>query len=202
MICIAVSQRVVVTPEHGTRSDALDHQWWPFLRSCGLIGVPVPNDVGAAVQLVHAAQVRGILLTGGNDLVELGGDAPERDRTETALLDLAHERGLPVVAVCRGMQLLLRRFGNPLCRVGGHVAARQTVRVGTRSRVVNSYHNWAATTVRPPLRAWAAGPGGVVKGVRHETEPLLGLMWHPERLPPELAVEDQGLIRAQFGGTP
>ncbi|GGN19984.1 putative glutamine amidotransferase [Actinoplanes campanulatus] len=200
MTCIAVTQRVVVDPVHGTRSDALDQRWWPFLRDCGLVGMPVPNDAGVAVRLVRAAPVHGILLTGGNDLAELGGDAPERDRTETALLDVARERGLPVVAVCRGMQLLLRRFGVPLQRVSGHVAARQTVTIGTRSRVVNSYHNWAASTVHPPLRVWATGPGRVVKAVRHETEPLLGLMWHPERLAPDLAAEDRQVIREQFGG--
>jgi len=200
MTCIAVTQRVVVDPAHGTRSDALDQRWWPFLRACGLVGVPVPNDVDGAVQLVRTAPVHGLLLTGGNDLAELGGDAAERDRTETALLDVAHECGLPVVGVCRGMQLLLRRFGVPLHRVTGHVADRQTVRIGAGSRVVNSYHNWAATEVRPPLRAWAIGPDQVVKAVRHDAEPLLGLMWHPERLPPDLADADRRLIRAQFGG--
>jgi putative glutamine amidotransferase len=200
MTCIAVTQRVVVDPEHGTRSDALDQQWWSFLRACGLVGMPVPNDADAAVRLVRTAPVHGILLTGGNDLAELGGQAPERDHTETALVDLAYECGLPVVAVCRGMQLLLRRFGVPLHRVSGHVAPRQTVTIGDRSRTVNSYHNWAATTVRPPLRVWATGPGQVVKAVRHETAPLLGIMWHPERLPPELAEEDRRVIREQFGG--
>jgi putative glutamine amidotransferase len=200
MTCIAVTQKVVVDPEHGIRSDALDQRWWRFLGACGLAGIPVPNDVDAALRVVRTVPVGGILLTGGNDLVELGGDAPERDDTETALLDVAAERGLPVVAVCRGMQLLLRRYGVPLHRVTGHVAALQTVRIGPRTRLVNSYHNWAATTVRSPLRAWANGPDCVVKGVRHETEPLLGLMWHPERLPPELAWEDRELIRAQFGG--
>jgi N5-(cytidine 5'-diphosphoramidyl)-L-glutamine hydrolase len=200
MTWIAVTQRVELLPGHGSRSDALDQRWWPFLRSCGLTGVPVPNDPGAALALVGAGPVGGLLLTGGNDLAELGGEAPERDRTETALLELARERGLPVVGVCRGMQLLLRRFGVPLRRVTGHVALRQEVTIGERRRTVNSYHHWATSEVRPPLRAWATGPDRIVKGVRHESEPLLGLMWHPERLPPELAEEDRQLLREQFGG--
>lgn len=196
---VAVTQRVVVDPAHGTRSDALDQRWWPFLRSCGLTGVPVPNDPAAAARLMRAVPCDGLLLTGGNDLAELGGDAPERDATEAALLDLAAAAGLPVLAVCRGMQLLLRRCGVPLTRVDGHVAARQRVRIGGRERTVNSYHTWAATGVRPPLRAWATGPGGVVKAVRHRE--VIGVMWHPERLPPDLAAEDRELFHHHFGGT-
>jgi N5-(cytidine 5'-diphosphoramidyl)-L-glutamine hydrolase len=199
MTCVAITARVVVDPVHGTRSDAVDQRWWPFLAACGLVPVAVPNDPSRALRLMHRLPIGGILLTGGNDLVELGGDAPERDRTETTLLDLALRTDVPVLGVCRGMQLLLRRFGVPLSRVGGHVAARQTVLAEGRSRVVNSYHNWAAKRTRPPLLAWSTGPGDVVKGVRHETKPVLGIMWHPERLPAHLAEEDRRLIRTHFG---
>jgi putative glutamine amidotransferase len=199
MTYVAVTSRVVVDPVHGTRSDAVDQRWWSFLDGCGLTAVAVPNDPTVAVRLVHGLRVGGILLTGGNDLAELGGDAPERDRTEMALLESALRTGTPVVGVCRGMQLLLRWFGVPLSRVGGQVAARQTVLADGRRRLVNSYHHWAAVDTRPPLRAWATGPGDVVKGVRHETRPVLGIMWHPERLPEHLAEADRRMIRAQFG---
>jgi putative glutamine amidotransferase len=199
MTCIAVTSRVVVDPVHGTRSDAVDQRWWPFLDDCGLAPVPVPNDTACAMRLMRRLPIRGVLLTGGNDLAELGGDAPERDRTETALLNLALRTRLPVVGVCRGMQVLLRRFGVPLTRVTGHVSPRQTVLVDGRERVVNSYHTWAAVRTEPPLWTWAIGPGGVVKGIRHETEPVLGIMWHPERMPRHLARDDRRLIRAQFG---
>ena len=47
-----------------------------------------------------------MVLTGGNDLAALGGDAPERDATENALLDAAESRRLPVIGVCRGMQVI------------------------------------------------------------------------------------------------
>jgi anthranilate/para-aminobenzoate synthase component II len=40
----------------------------------------------------------------------------------------------------------------------------------------------------------------VIKGVRHDTKPVVGIMWHPERLPPQPVAEDRRLIQAQFGG--
>jgi len=199
MTCVAVTARVVIDPVHHTRSDAIDQRWWDFLATCGLLALPVPNDVTTALRLVRETPVGGILLTGGNDLAELGGDAPERDRTESALLDEALRTELPVVGVCRGMQLMLRRFGVALSRVRGHVAARQKVLVDGHERVVNSYHNWAARDVDPPLRVWATGPDDVVKGVRHSEKPLLGMMWHPERLPAARAEDDRRLLSRHFG---
>jgi putative glutamine amidotransferase len=197
---VAVTSRVVVDPAHHTRYDAVDQRWWSFLASCGLVAVPLPNREDVALDLVRGLPVRGLLLTGGNDLGAYGGDAPERDRTENAVLDHALVTGLPVVAVCRGMQLLLHRFGVRLRRVAGHVAPRQIVAVDGRHRVVNSYHQWAATYANAPLEVWARTPDSVVKAVRHKAHPTVGVMWHPERLPGELAGPDRTLISEQFGG--
>jgi putative glutamine amidotransferase len=191
---VAVSQRVTVDAR-GARYDAVDQRWCRFLQQCGLAAVPVPNDVPAAVRAVEDLPVSGIVLTGGPSLCAYGGDAPERDATELALIELALRRRLPLVGVCRGMQVLQHRFGVGLRRVPGQVADRQVLVVDGRQRVVNSYHDWAATDSRPPLRTWVTGPGQVVKAVRHETAPLVGIMWHPERMAP-FAAEDRDLFRS------
>src|SRR5579884_3147277 len=115
MKTIAVSQRVSVVPDYGERRDCLDQAWTRFLAACGLIPVLIPNVTETALALCEAASVSGLLLTGGNDLHSLGGDAPERDEVENALLEWAEQRGLPVLGVCRGMQIIQRRYGSPLC---------------------------------------------------------------------------------------
>src|SRR5579863_2290649 len=117
MKTVAVTQRVVVDPPHGTRRDCLDQVWTKFLCRCGLLPVPIPNSVDAA--LIICEHVGGIVLTGGNDLTAYGGDAPDRDETESALLDLAELRNLPVLGVCRGMQVIQHRFGTRLRKVDG-----------------------------------------------------------------------------------
>ena len=130
------------------------------------------------------AGIAGLVLTGGNDLAVLGGDAPERDAVENALLDLAERRGLPVLGVCRGMQVIQQRFAIPLRRVEGHVAQRQVIRIDGEPREVNSYHRFAAFDSRPPLDVWAVAADGVVKAIRHSAQPITGIMWHPERSAP------------------
>ena len=104
MKTVAVTQRVAVVPERDERRDCLDQEWSRFLAACGLLPLLLPNVAEVALRLCGQIELAGLLLTGGNDLVAVGGDAPERDTTENALLDLAERSRLPVVAVCRGMQ--------------------------------------------------------------------------------------------------
>jgi N5-(cytidine 5'-diphosphoramidyl)-L-glutamine hydrolase len=195
MKTVAVSQRVVVDPPHGTRRDCLDQVWPKFLLRCGLIPIPVPNSVDAALTICE--NVSGVILTGGNDLAAYGGDAPDRDETETALLDLAERRDLPVLGVCRGMQMIQHRFGTRLQRVQGHVAPRQRIWIDGRSVEVNSFHNLGAMETSPPLMTWAIADDGVIKAVRHAGRRMIGVMWHPERLEP-FAADDVALFSRFF----
>jgi putative glutamine amidotransferase len=200
MSLIAVSQRVAVAPPIGERRDCLDQAWIKFMTTCGLTPLLVPNDEEAAQWLCNAMPISGILLTGGNDLSAYGGDAPERDATESVLMDVADRRALPVLGVCRGMQMIQHRFGIRLERVAGHVARRQTISINGESAEVNSYHNFGATETRPPLEAWALAEDGVVKAVRHATGRMMGIMWHPERLRP-FVPRDISFFQKFFGSS-
>lgn len=195
MKTVAVTQRVIVDPPHGTRRDCLDQVWVKFLLECGLLPIPIPNSVEAALPICE--KVSGIVLTGGNDLMACGGDAPERDETETALLDLAERRDLPVLGVCRGMQMILHRFGSRLQQVQGHVAQRQCISMDDRRVEVNSFHNFGAKEVHAPLKTWAIADDGVIEAVKHTNRRMIGVMWHPERLEP-FAADDVALFSEFF----
>ncbi len=197
MKTVAITQRVSVVPDRAERRDALDQAWARFLSACGLLPLAVPNVLEIALALCGQAPVRGLVLTGGNDLAALGGDAPERDAVEHALLDLAEHRGLPVLGVCRGMQVIQERFDIPLQRVEGHVAAQQAISIEGRREMVNSYHCYGALETRGPLETWAHADDGVIKAVRHRSQPITGIMWHPERRSP-FAETDVALFRRVF----
>ena len=179
---VVVSQRVDVVEGYNERRDALDQRWASFLLLCGIVPFPSPNNPEAAAALLEELKPDGVLLTGGNDLEAYGGDAPERDETERRLIEYARSGGRPLLGVCRGMQLIMSVFGAALEPIDGHVATLHKISLKGDEITVNSYHRHGAKTVPPEFNAIAIAEDGVVEGVVHEKEPIVGIMWHPERV--------------------
>ena len=196
---IAVSQRVVIDHRTGERRDALDQRWPRFLRHVGLTPVAVPNVAELLPVFLDTMDVGGFLLTGGDDLASLGGDCPERDDTEVEMLGYASHHDLPLLGICRGMQLIQQSFGVRLQRVQGHITAKQSIEFEGRPVTVNSYHNFGSRETVPGLMICGVSADGVVKAVRSVQGRVLGIMWHPERFDSPRA-EDVSLFRDLFGG--
>jgi putative glutamine amidotransferase len=198
MKTIAVSQRVDIVQTYGERRSAIDQRWVPFLLKSGLWPIFLPNDEQYARLLMKKGGVDGILLTGGNTLSCYGGDAPERDRVERFLLEHALKIGLPVLGVCRGMQVIQDYFGVELKRVAGHVASRHSLEVNPDARLaselgrletVNAYHDYGAFHSTDSLIVSARSEDGVVMALEHRTLSVYGQMWHSEREAPYIVNE-------------
>lgn len=177
--------------------------------------VLVPPDEEGIDEVLDA--VDGLIFSGGNDLEPGGygadahpatvGTNPERDRGELALLQAAIERDLPVLAICRGFQVLNVARGGDIVQhlpdVVGHEEHRavvgefseHSVRVDPSSRLgevrgpVKSHHHQALGRVGDGLREVAWAEDGTVEGLEDPDKPfLVGVLWHPE------AGEDQRLF--------
>jgi putative glutamine amidotransferase len=140
-----------------------------------------------------------VLLSGGNDI----GAAPQRDRVEHAALDYAAARRLPVLGVCRGLQMINHHQGGRLRKVDGHVAIRHRVTglLESEGREVNSYHGLGLRTedLGRDLEVAATSDDGLVEALRHRHLPWLALMWHPER-EEQLCPKDLALILNHLRG--
>jgi gamma-glutamyl-gamma-aminobutyrate hydrolase PuuD len=197
VIDILITQRFGDPNPHDEVRDSLDVRWHAFAAELGVSLVPVPNIGPPAVAVFDRPGIGGLVLSGGADVPAVSGTSTIRDRTELALLEAAIVRGVPVVGVCRGAQLIAAYFGSSLDRVDGHRAIRHEIGGDLGVRVVNSYHEWGITELGAPLVAEAAAPGSIEAFV-HDQLPLLGIMWHPER---EQTVDprDLDLFRRAFG---
>ena len=165
----------------------------------------------------------GLLLPGGEDVAparygevpheKCGTPSLERDETELTLVRWAVEEAKPLLAICRGIQVLnvalegslyqdiqtqipgaARHDWSPgyprtlrshgvVCTEGSRLASI----VGSPSLEVNSLHHQALKALAPGLEITARAPDGVVEAVELPGHPFaLGVQWHPE----ELAAED------------
>lgn len=182
MKIVAVSQRVDFLASRNERRDALDQNLVNWLRMAGCLAVPVPNTLitpsaDSIDQWLQHVAPQAIILSGGNDL----GEIPERDATECRLLDWASSRRLPVLAICRGMQMMGVYAGGCLSAVNGHVRTRHLLQGEYGGITVNSYHHLALTETPPGFRRLAQAEDGALEAIRHIDLPWLGWMWHPER---------------------
>ena len=194
MKLIGVTQRVEISLRDQERRDALDQRWASFLYECGYMIYPIPNKI-ELVENVFSLPLDGLVLTGGNSLHT---DAPERDLVETALLEYAINSRLPLLGVCRGMQMILSYFGAVLREVKGHVVKSHAVFLENEVAQVNSYHNYGAYEVNLPLKVLGRSEDGVVEAVMHQHLPIKGVMWHPERHQP-FTLSDKDEVKKIFG---
>jgi putative glutamine amidotransferase len=143
--------------------------------------------------------VHGVVLSGGNDLAAFGGNAPERDATESVLLREAEERGLPVIGICRGFQFLAHHAGGKVVAIDGHVRSRHDIR-GSVNREVNSFHNWGVSRCGEGWETYAMATDGTIEFAGCPARRQWGIMWHPER-EPAFVGDDLDLFRRLLGET-
>ena len=209
-------------------------RWGPWEQPAALIPLVYVHAVeraGGRALLVPPSEegvhetldvLDGVLFSGGSDLdpdtyghephPETQGVRPERDRGELALLQAALERDMPVLAVCRGSQVLNVARGGDLVQhlpeVVGHEEHRETHGVFSNHDValapdtrlgrllgerapVKSHHHQGFGRVGEGLVVSAQAEDGTIEALEDPSKRFaLGVLWHPEE------GEDDTLLRA------
>ncbi len=170
---------------------------------------------GAGEQERVLDRLDGLLLSGGGDITPfyfgeepragLGEVDPERDEWEIALTREALRRDLPLLGICRGLQLLNVAAGGGLIQhlTGPNTlqhdqkaprsCASHTVTVAPGTRLaaligdgvlaVNSFHHQSAAFPAPGFEVSAAAPDGVIEALESAGRRFcLAVQWHPETL--------------------
>jgi len=179
---------------------------------------PVPDLIEEAMP-----RLDGLILSGGPDidpsryhataLQTTAPPRPDRDAAELGLLAVAQTAGLPVLGICRGLQLINVARGGTLIQhlpdtlgssehapadaVYGHHPALVTAgsllakALGRVEADVPSYHHQGIDELGSGLSVTAVAPDGTIEAIEDSSLPFfLGVQWHPE------AGEDLSLFTA------
>ncbi|MFJ5731282.1 gamma-glutamyl-gamma-aminobutyrate hydrolase family protein [Streptomyces paradoxus] len=173
-------------------------------RAGGLAAMLPPDDPERAADAV--SRLDGLVIAGGPDVEPVrygaereertGPPAPERDAWELALIDAALAAGVPLLGICRGMQLLNVALGGTLVQhidghaevvgvFGGHavkpVPGSLYAGVVPEETFVPTYHHQAVDRLGEGLVPSAYAADGTVEAVElPSSDWVLGVQWHPE----------------------
>jgi putative glutamine amidotransferase len=217
---IAVSTSVTVDkyPERAY----INASYLNAIQEAGGVPVPVPPQLSSAARVEILKHVHGVLLTGGGDVDPARfGEAPHpttsevsaaRDTLEIDLTRWAIGTRVPLLAVCRGLQVLNVALGGSLyqdipsepgspfdhSQTGLQAGARHIpthqVKVRDGSRLagilgalevdVNSFHHQAIKRLGQGLGEVAWAPDSIIEGVEliDDAQFVVGVQWHPEEL--------------------
>lgn len=205
-----------ITANFGDKGAELAEGYFRSIEMAGGIPVVIPiteNHIELAALL---DRIDGLVLSGGADInplylgedpiPQLGSINPRRDRMEILLTRLAYDRQLPILGICRGIQVLTAVLGGKLYQdiqaqsessfpikhsqdlargVASHFVDAvpgsivQTL-LGDRF-AVNSFHHQAVSKCGSLLRPTAYSADGIIEAVEStEYKSVVGVQWHPE----------------------
>ena len=221
-----------IRPDGDTSRVRLTAAYVTALENAGLVPLIVaplssPNAASAVLD-----SVAGLVLTGGEDVdpARYGEKRHEkvrnvnaaRDAAEVALVQEAQARGTPVLAICRGIQILNVALGGTLvqdissqCKTniehddeGARTSRSHEISVepdsliakavGTDHLTVNSFHHQSVKSVANGMRVTARSPDGVIEGLESTDEDwwVMAVQWHPEEMTDAAEPWDRGLFKA------
>ena len=204
-IKIGISLRIVEATEYTEKRDALSHDWSTLLEKLDVIPIFIPNTLSSVESFLDEINISGLILSSGDNI----GQYEERDATEEILIKYAIKKDIPVLGVCRGMQLINKFYGGSVIETSNRKHVGNTHEIDLSNppsrklftndlTSVNSYHNNIITKdiLGKNLEPFAVCKmDNTIEGFIHKQHDISGVMWHPEREPDNF---NQVLIKKIF----
>ena len=190
-LTVGISLRIMESTDYNERRDALSQDWSKFFEKLGINPLLIPNAIKNISSFLEDMQVQGLFLSGGDNI----GDNPDRDETEQKIINYCLEKKIPLIGICRGMQVINTFFGGTIetlenSKHVGHphfVSLNKNVAgfLHSDELQVNSFHNniIKQKNLGKNLEPFATANDNTIEGFYHTELPVFGVMWHPERTP-------------------
>lgn len=216
----------------GAEREGVNSAYVRCVVDAGAVPLILPPAIGAARAMGTLEGIDALLLTGGEDLdpswygaspsPALGDVDRERDLFELALFAAGRQRGMPILGICRGIQLINVALGGTLWQdlpgerpseiehdrrdarsvrthgISVEAGSRAAAALGRTMMDVNSFHHQGIRELAQPLRASGWAKDGLIEAVEGASEEpwLLAVQWHPEEMFSDDSAPERGLFRA------
>lgn len=205
-----------ITGNFGDKGCELAEGYYRSILEAGATPLIIPPFADKDAMLTVLDSVDGLMLSGGADInplycgedpiPALHGINPRRDAMEMLLVRLAFDRQIPILGICRGIQVMAVALDGSVWQdiytqepkasikhsqdldrgVASHLVEIQEGStlyniIGEKTFPVNSFHHQAVREAGPHLRVVARSQDGVIEAVEsNEEKSILGVQWHPE----------------------
>lgn len=189
-----------------------DYRYPEAIKQAGGYPILLPIAFRRRIIRRYLKEIDGIVIVGGEDVnPKLYGERKKpgtgtvfgpRLQFEKSLYREARKRGLPILGICYGMQLINVLEGGTLFQDIGRDAGSKLnhrnkkspnhwIRIDGRSRLgrilgqrriaVYSSHHQAVALVAPRFKPVAFASDGIIEAIESESEKIMAVQWHPER---------------------
>lgn len=202
-----------LTGNYGELACKLNEGYYKSIWRAGGVPVIIPPIADTDVLINTLEHIDGLLLTGGADFnplyageepsPRLGGINAERDLPELLIAQLAYNRQIPMLGICRGIQTLAMALGGKVQQDISDVAQIRHSQDADRSEpthsvtiepdstlfniynkeklFVNSFHHQAVCDPGERFRVTARSADGIIEAIEsRDYKSILGVQWHPE----------------------
>lgn len=183
---LIISSRIY-EDKNGSISTSFDMEILEMLNKLNMVVKPM--NVLKKIDYNLLKKSNGLFLLGGGNIniIEKKKINKIRDNYEKRLFKYFVKQKKPIIAICRGFQNLVSFYGIKPVRVKGHVRSKHNLKIiksrfiKYKSLNVNSYHDYAITSLPKDYYAIAKLKDGTIEMAEHRTKKILCLMFHPER---------------------
>ncbi len=170
-----------------TYIDFVDHYWINYFKLKKKIFFSVPNISNYKINFSRK-KITLIILPGGNNIISRDKISKVRLKVEFSLIKYAIKKKIPILGVCRGMQVINLYFKGRQNRVDGHMRTKHKIFFKKKffpKKIsnVNSFHNFGIpiNKISNKLEVIAVDKDQNVEMFKHKKKMIYGFMWHPER---------------------
>ena len=135
--------------DRSEQRDVYDNMWIKLLEKINCVPYPIPNGLKNPEIWLEKTELDGFVFTGGNDLSKLKNSrnsSKRRDDLEFLIIEHCINKKIPLIGVCRGMQILNYFFKGSITQIKNHVKTNHDIFFNYRNEIikrrVNSFHNW------------------------------------------------------------